>query len=59
MVINGSTHYFIFYVQKKDKRQRKEKYGEGDNPFFNLGGMGTGANADFDACVALGEHELK
>ena len=46
-----------FVLQKKNRNDAKLR--EDDNPFFSLGGMGTGGDADYDACIAQGEHELK
>ena len=50
----------IYYSSQKKKQTDAQMGGEGNNAFFNLGGMGTGgADANYDACVAQGQHELK
>ena len=49
----------ITYNSSKKISKIEARAGEGNNPFFNLGGMGTGADENYDACLTQGEHELK
>ena len=48
---------FVWILQKKSRNEAQSR--EDDNPYFSLGGMGTGADQNYDACIAQGEHELK
>ena len=50
---------YRYFLQIQSKRDKKNERKEGVNPFFNLGGMGSGTDSQFDAFIAQGEHELK
>ena len=58
--LNNYIHIYVLciFVQKKSRSDAKTR--EDDNPFLSsISGMGCGANVNYDACIAQGEHELK
>ena len=44
-------------MQKKNRNEAQAR--EDDNPYFSVGGTGADTEANFDACIAQAEHELK